>query len=180
MADISVVWNGVSADWVVINSGLLEEDELQTAVLLSLFTDRAALPDDPLPTGADDRRGWWGDAMLGSRLWLLRRAKQTTETLTRAKDYIIEALSWVIDDGIALRVDVLVSWQKLEFLAAQIAIVRNDGTSLQIKFAWAWAKEPRVSLPQQKIIKTVDLVDQQSIDLLHTLIRQTYPEWFGV
>ena len=35
--------------------------ELETSVLISLFTDRRARKDDRLPTDSDDLKGWWAD-----------------------------------------------------------------------------------------------------------------------
>jgi phage gp46-like protein len=65
---------------------------LDTAVILSLFTDRRALDSDDIPKNSD-RRGFWGDAyplvendQWGSRLWTLHRAKATNETLRVARE----------------------------------------------------------------------------------------------
>ncbi len=85
--------------------GLVSQEPLRRAIIISLFTDRRALSDDPLPGGiGSDPRGWWGDAVpdarpLGSRLWLLHREKVIPETLRRVEDYAREALQWLIDDG---------------------------------------------------------------------------------
>jgi phage gp46-like protein len=73
-------------------------------MLMSLFTDRQARDDDVIPDGPNDPRGWWGDTNplhpIDSRLWLLDRSKQTQEVLARAHDYIVEALQWMLDDGV--------------------------------------------------------------------------------
>src|SRR5262245_56514416 len=78
-----------NADWVFLQPpGVLDEDqELATLVMVALGTDALAGADDALP-GLDetDRRGWWGDTdaeeiwdgwPVGSKLWLLQRAKIT-------------------------------------------------------------------------------------------------------
>lgn len=113
MADIATVWRGFAGDLVVAGPSLLNDDGLQTAVVHSLFTDRLADVDDVLPSASASRRGWWGDAfaeregdLLGSRLWLLQREKQTTQVLRRAEEHALEALQWLLDDGIARAVDV--------------------------------------------------------------------------
>ena len=85
--------------------------DLETAVILSLFTDRRAGASDRLPDASSDRRGWWGDATdpaapMGSRLWLLAREKTTPALRLRVIDYVREALAWMIADGIADRIDV--------------------------------------------------------------------------
>lgn len=89
----------------------LQVDEgLEPAVTISLFTDRRAEPADIATP--EERRGWWGDThpdvpedRIGSRLWLLARAKTTDATLELAKRYILEALQWLIDDGVASSVE---------------------------------------------------------------------------
>ena len=79
---IALSWNdGVGAADLAVNASgaLAEDDGLQTAVVLSLFLDARARPDD----GAEGhRRGWVGVAFtpedrVGSRLWLLKREKHT-------------------------------------------------------------------------------------------------------
>ena len=79
-----------------------EASALESAVLISLFTD-ARVSDEELPEGEGSRRGHWGDqftgAAIGSKLWLLSRAKRTPETLRLYKDYGREALRWLVGDG---------------------------------------------------------------------------------
>lgn len=101
-ADISVVANDIGGD-----SGL------ETAIMLSLFLDRRAEDGDVLPDGATDRRGWWADEFapvegdkIGSRLWLLSRAKPVRETALRAEEYAREALAWLVEDRVATRIEV--------------------------------------------------------------------------
>lgn len=99
-----------SLDWSLGPIGLAEDNSLTTAVLISLFSDARV----------DGQRGWWGDSyqdktqaprdLAGSRLWLLERAKQTPQTLKDAQIYAEEALSWLLEDGLASRVDVVSSW----------------------------------------------------------------------
>lgn len=78
---------------------------LLSAVIISLFTDRRARDDDPLPDERvgvpSDRRGWWGDYLdedqpaVGSRLWLLWREKDLDVVVARAEEYAREALAWL-------------------------------------------------------------------------------------
>jgi phage gp46-like protein len=86
-------------------------------VLVSLLTDRLANADDEIPDGTGDRPGWWADMVLplanaapagdliGSRLWLLSRRKVTEPTRIDAIRYCIEALQWLLGDGIAAAAD---------------------------------------------------------------------------
>lgn len=112
MSDIRTTWSpALTGDWLLSGGALDATRDLETAVILSLFTDRRAGDSDRLPDGSADRRGWWGDATvpdrpMGSRLWLLAREKTTPQMRLRAIGYVREALAWMIGDGIADRVDV--------------------------------------------------------------------------
>ncbi len=129
----------------------LESDAgLETAVIISLFTDRRARVDDPLPDlDNPDRRGWWGDLALpevegdqiGSRLWLLERAKTTEDVLVRAKEYTEEALAWMTEDGVAEKVEVESERQGpvgSDVLAISGKIFKPDGSVFPFKYEAQW------------------------------------------
>lgn len=97
----------------VVNPGGLESrNALTTAVIMCLFTDRRVLPEE-LRTG-DSNRGWPGDsfdvrdtdAILGSKLWLLRRRALTDETVLLAEDYADEALQPLLTQQVFARFDI--------------------------------------------------------------------------
>ena len=114
----------------VSGGDLAADDGLRSAVVYSLFTDRIADEDDAIPDGGNDKRGHWGDSYLpeseGSRLWLLKREKQTQTVLNRAKFYAEESLQWLIDDGHVTGVDVVASWLRLGVLALAITIISDQ------------------------------------------------------
>lgn len=133
--DLALSWDSAacSADVAVVANDLQGDAGLETAVLLSLFIDRRAEDGDVLPDGATDRRGWWADELapidgdkIGSRLWLLARAKPVRETALRAEEYAREALAWLVEDRVATRVEVsaeiaqLASGTKALFIGAAI------------------------------------------------------------
>lgn len=142
MSDIALLWRDVDADAVVTDGDILTDDGLQTAVVISLFTDRRADPDDRLPEGETDPRGWWGDLnediQTGSRLWLLRREKQLPAVRQRAEDYCREALQWLIDDEIASSVTVIGSWLRRGVLALHIVIHRPGQDDINYRFSYNW------------------------------------------
>ena len=111
---------------------------LESAVLVSLFTDARAQDDDVIPDGSTDQRGHWADSYsdssLGSRLWLLHREKQLPEVLSRAKDYVYEALQWLMDDNVASAITVDAYWSAAERLALDITIQKADGGQWQRTF----------------------------------------------
>lgn len=145
MPDITTFWGPEVAhgDWRLDGLDLASGDDLATSVLISLFTDARAADDDLVPDPAGDRRGWWGDAgrdrPIGSKLWLLDRAKQSEETRLRARDYIEDALQWLVDDGVAAGIEVTVAWQRPAFLAAAISILEPGGATARVfNYQWAW------------------------------------------
>jgi phage gp46-like protein len=127
-----------------IKLGMDSAQPLVRSVIVSLFTWRRANPDDDLP--GDLRQGWWGDTFapipndrIGSRLWLLSRSKLLPETIARAKEYAEEALQWLIDDGVAARVDVRTERQGLSTLAIGVQIYKSDGSRLlDVRFTDVW------------------------------------------
>lgn len=86
---------------------------LASPLLIALGSDRRAAPDDTVPsllTAPDGtavplgaRRGWVGDILLadgqrlGSRLWLLERAKRDEAARLAAEDYANEAVGPIAD-----------------------------------------------------------------------------------
>jgi phage gp46-like protein len=140
MSDISTIWNpsSATADWAMAESDLQSGNDLETAVLISLFTDRIANEDDVIPDGTNDPRGWWGDLTIGSRLWILDRAKQTQATLNQAKDIVTEALQWLVSDGVAAKFTVFTEWTRPQMLGIQVNIFKQDGSLIVLNYDWAW------------------------------------------
>ncbi len=143
--DAALVWTDTGGDLQVLGGDLLTEDKdsLATAVVLSLFLDRRALPEDTLPHGGTDRRGWWADAfgdaadLTGSRLWLLWRRKQLPEVLAEAREYAEEALGWLVEDGVASSVSVATSFPRRGVLQWHIRITRTSGPESTYSFTRA-------------------------------------------
>jgi phage gp46-like protein len=128
--------------------GLLKEvtdplAPLVRAVIISLFSWRRAEPDD----NTDQPYGWWGDTWptvqndrIGSRLYLLRRQKLTNQTPQQAREYITQALAWMLDDGVASRVIVTADRTGLDTLAAGVTIYQRDGAQHNITFDDIWSE----------------------------------------
>ena len=95
MAELGLTWTENGIDLGVA-------DPIETAVLISLFADARSEEMEP-------RRGFWGDALdgsrTGSRLWLLDRSKLVPETLRQFEDYVREALAWLDDVSVTASVD---------------------------------------------------------------------------
>ena len=115
-----------------------------TPMLVSLGTDRRARPDDELPTGITElnapssfveRRGWAGDALdargrlIGSRLWLLDRAKETEITRRLCEEWAKEALGWA-EEELERAAEVTAEWARRSVLKLTCFV---DGTRVAIR-----------------------------------------------
>lgn len=154
MTDLALVWDAEQerGDFALAGGALLLDEGLRTAITISLMTDARARDDDRLDDGADaaggDRRGWWGDLALigeaatpiGSRLWLLRRAKANEATRLRAVTMAQEALAWMVADGICQRVEVVAELQGSppDRLALGVTLRRGGGSP---RFDLLWSFE---------------------------------------
>jgi phage gp46-like protein len=122
-------------------------NDLETAVLVSLFSNRRAT-DDELNTFArgnskpELNEGLWidtyrTDIQYGSGFWLLYRENKKQETLSRFEDYARQSLQWLIDDGVALSVDSDAVFDG-ERLILAVTITRQNDAQLLATFDFAW------------------------------------------
>lgn len=152
MSDIGLFWDSKtqSADVQTVLNDLVVDETFDTAVYLSLFTDRYVEPGQPLPDGSPNRRGWWGDAFalfagdkFGSRLWTLARAT-AKEALLQTPDICKEALQWFVDDGVAARVDVesgIVPNNPTEVLISVAIYKPNVADPVRYAYNYNWAAQ---------------------------------------
>ena len=141
--------NGFMADINIGETGLEQDDGLETAVLISLFSD-ARCTDEQLPPDFTFKRGYWADMFAekngdkhGSLLWLLEREKQTVEILSKIEEYCRQSLQWMIDDGIAKDVSVQASHPRPEFTLFAVSITKPDGKIHAFKTLWDGQKLKR-------------------------------------
>lgn len=122
------------------------QSALKRALIISLFSWRKAHDDDEVD---GSRYGYWGDsyppapgALIGSRLWLLKRSKLVTnETLLQAEEIIREATRWFIDDGIAQRIDVQLERSGIETIKGVVTLFLKEGGTLSVPFDDIWQVE---------------------------------------
>jgi len=149
MADAAMVMTENGGALLVSGFDLERDDGLETAVIISLFTDRRASPEQiPSELPQDDLRGYWGDIsnatpsdQTGSLLWLLAREKQLPQVLGRAQQYCREALAWMVEDLIATRIEVTAQFIAQGWMLIAIDIFRPTGSAVRYQFNYEWAAQ---------------------------------------
>lgn len=149
MSDIALKFDGTAVfDLEVASNDIATDDTLETAIFLSLFTDRRASDEDQLPEGEASRRGWWGDVFpnvprdrIGSKLWLLGREKQMPQVVPRAQEYARDALQWLIEDRVAERVDVEAAIVSPGVLGIGVTVRRPAGDAVTYRYNYTWAAQ---------------------------------------
>lgn len=156
------VWDPASgtADWAYAGAaendnigGLQAQHAIETAVILSLFTDRRCPDGHPLAWLIEDGdlRGWWGDGVdlrddlgetpTGSLLWLLTRATATPANANWARLFALEALQPMIDGREVARVDVQTELPSPGRLYLAVQIYGRDGARVyDRRFDDIWAQ----------------------------------------
>lgn len=147
LADLALTWSNTTgdADLSLIDGDLASDAGLETAVMLSLFTDQRARPDDKPPSGdPNDRRGWWADEfaavegdLFGSRLWLLDRSTLSRETVRRAEGDAREALAWMLEDRVVSGVDVAIE-TAADRMFFDVTLSRPGREAIAFRFAHVW------------------------------------------
>lgn len=149
MTDIALVLTDGSFDMALDGYDLQRDDGLETAVFLSLFTDRRATADIvPAEFQGDDLRGYWGDVaaeagdQFGSLLWTLQREKQTSQVLARAQQYALEALAWMKQDFVSNRIEVATSYPARGVLRIEVDIYRpGKKEPVRLRYDYEWAAQ---------------------------------------
>lgn len=146
MTDIQTGWDRAAggADWIFLPGNTETSDtlsfgnDLATAALISIFTDAQADEGDTVPDGSTDRRGWWGDSAIGSKVWLEMRGKALPDLPGRVEQAVSDCLQWMIEDGIAGTIDVAAAYGDAGQLGLAVTIHRADGAKLALQFADLW------------------------------------------
>ena len=128
-------------DLVVVDNVLSTVTGFETAILVSLLSDaRASSSSVGLPSR---RRGWVGNIetadtgrQFGSRLWTFHQARLTESTLNGLSVAAQEALSWMIEDGIARSVSAVAEKTDISEATIEIVIVTPVGSEERYAFTW--------------------------------------------
>lgn len=149
---------GVTMDWLLRDTGLIDErEEFGTSVRVALGTDKMADANDVLPDpDSVDRKGWWGDMdadviwggwPIGTKSWLLSRAKITGAlsvegaTLARARQYTQDALKPFIDKRMATQVTVAAERTGLERIEVRAILYRGPQVEIDLRYQMLWSDD---------------------------------------
>lgn len=116
-------------------------EELPAAVFVSLFGDERVEPHE-LSVGEYDRRGWWGDTFpevpgdtWGGKLFLEDRGKLGVDvdpqapgitTPERIRTRALDALQWLLDDGVATSIDVVTELRRDNRGVSLVVTINRD------------------------------------------------------
>jgi len=138
--DLQILFDPIlGGQLTVLNGDFVRDTGLRTAVLISLLTDRIALLTDVLPDNTGQRRGWWANPELGSRLWLLFRSSLTTDVPSKIEAFTLESLQWMIDEGVAQQVIVNAEVSAAFQISWVIQIIKpgnKDNSNFKFFFNW--------------------------------------------
>lgn len=145
MSDIKLSYDSNIGEFDIgfFNGDFVLDDGLETAVAISLFSEARVPDSDYLPEHAGNRSGWWADETLpdndriGSLLWLLNRKSITTEMIRIAHDYAVDALQWMVADGVAKTIEVSIEKIGLNSLAFHVVITSPEDVIYKYKLLWS-------------------------------------------
>jgi phage gp46-like protein len=142
-------------DLLLRDTGEMDErEELATAVRVALGTNAMASTTEVLPDpDSTDRQGWWGDMdaeviwggwPIGTKNWLLSRAKITDAfseegaAVERARKYTEAALQPFVNKRIASRFTVTAARNGLGRIDVQAVIYRGPLAEIELRYQLLW------------------------------------------
>jgi len=163
MADVRIVSSAslreTVADWLLLPTGNLDQrQELANYAKVALMTDALSDADEIRPDpDSDDRRGWWGDMdarsiwrgwPIGTRNWLLTRAKISDlyswegDTVYRAENYTRMAVQPLVDMRMCSGIKVSAQRVGKDRIDVLVIIYRGPLPEIQLVFQDLWAAIP--------------------------------------
>lgn len=127
--ELELVWDGQRADLNFAGGDFVTGGGLESAILISIFSHARAPVELTPDLRPEQRGGWWAEdpaEPLGSLLWLTNRAKQTPETLARAREYVFNALAWLLANDIVQRYDVTTEYVSAGAMLITVTLARGD------------------------------------------------------
>lgn len=114
-------------NWRVTSQGTLDRARWIEGWIMTQLLTRGQIDCNENPLG-ENAGGWWADAFRsdsfksGSKLWSLQWAHANNEALLTAKDYALQALSYLVDWGIVSKLIVTPFYMTRSIIHLQIDI----------------------------------------------------------
>jgi len=138
MTDLKLQLTNEGMDLVLENEDLALDEGLVTPVVVSLYSDARRTVADIGPSDEDDdpRGAWFDNAAdrFGSLLWLHYRDTSTTQNAERMRTAIDDALTWLVRDNIAERIETTVVSAGSGRIVFSVKIVR--GSAIRYPSVW--------------------------------------------
>lgn len=138
-------------DIIPIDRDVERDGGFETAVIITLVTDKAADVGDTLPEEYSIYKGGcWMDSVppvpdfkMGSKLWLLKRAKTENEVPAMAKEILLDAFKWMIEDTIIDRMEVEVERKRdlRTTIAFRLIFYKPEDTVVSYRFYYNWEQQ---------------------------------------
>ena len=132
-------------NWRVTSRGTLDRSKWIEGWILTQLLTRGQIDCNEHPLGVN-AGGWWADAFRGdnfksgSKLWALQWAHADNDALLAAKDYALEALSYLVDWGIVSRLIITPFYMTRSIIQLQISITGPGVSSNFVVEGQAMAK----------------------------------------
>lgn len=126
-----------------VKGDLLTSDSLENAVVISIGTYARERNLGKVANLKPNVGGWWGDALdekgnLGGYLYEAFPGKLTEVTARSVENLISEALSWMVEDGVAKSVGCKAEIADEETMNVTITIQRPDGSDDAYAYEIKW------------------------------------------
>jgi phage gp46-like protein len=131
---------------------LVLANDMETAIIISLFTWARRASEDLDPTPGGDQMGWWADEtlepsgdFLGGKIWLSQRSKITPDLVLQLDQWGSDALDWMIQDGLADSVDLTVERSATESDRVDIQVQAKKGGQIPANYRYELNWEAQTS-----------------------------------
>ncbi len=142
MSDVGIYIVDNCFDLLLDGKDLAGDDGLETAVTISLFSDQRITDDEKDENFKTSKRGWWGDGLspidkdeIGSKMWLIERGKRTQSDLRRLERYAEKSLEWMLEDGVAINIEVVGSFEANQTVL-NISITKPNNKETRYDVLW--------------------------------------------
>lgn len=134
------------ADITVDGRDAVQDEGLETAVIISLFTDSRVTDDDKkeISESITNRGGWWGNELtndnIGCKAWLLTRSKLTNETMNKFQEYFTASLQWMVTDLIITSAVVTV-YREGDGMNLLVQLKKPNNKDIDYRYFYNWQNQ---------------------------------------